>query len=67
MKQVLEGYYEGTMNGVFVRIFKYERFAEAARDRSRTVSEWRLMIGRDSYAGAFATRRQAVEAARRQL
>jgi hypothetical protein len=65
MKQVLAGYYEGTVNGVFVRIFKHERFAEAARDHSRTVSEWRLMIGRDRYAGAYATRRQAIEAAQR--
>jgi len=67
MKQVLAGYYEGTMNGIFVRIFKHERFAEAARDPSRTVSEWRLLIGRDGYAGAFATRRLALEAARRRV
>jgi hypothetical protein len=67
MKQVLEGYYEGTMNGVFVRIFKHERAAETVREHSRTVSEWRLLIGRDDYAGAFATRRQALEAARRHV
>jgi hypothetical protein len=65
MKQLLAGYYEGTVNGVFVRIFKHQRFAETVPDRSRTVSEWRLMIGRDCYAGAYPTRRQALEAARR--
>jgi hypothetical protein len=64
MKQVLEGYYEGTMNGVLVRVFRHERMESVSRDNNTIVSEWRVMIGDNGYAGAFASEDLAIQAAR---